>query len=1001
MMRRAIAATVALAAIAAVSSAATLPVSVQNPAGIPLEAEPVTTGVPFPESALASAANVRLLDEAGEELPLQVTVTGSYPDGSVRWLLLDFQVDLPPDGCTLTLEFGEGVERAATPPPPDLDLLGLERRLAPYFVDDAGVQYRIDLDGTWEEELAGPIRSVATARQWYANDAGDQKCQAIIRVHSYRGKPWVRIFYTWIMTEDSRELRFSDIGLRIPMPVERVVFGTGEGPVSHQAPAYLLQYDHDQSLISAGGERADTGRASGWMAVESGDAHAVLACRDLWQLFPKELEATPEGLVFHTWPAHGIADSKRDVTDANLQYMWFAHEGDVLDFTVPEDVYAHEGEHSEYEMRYVRSSENANALGIARTHELLLSFGQGAADAAEAAALNARLQEPPVAMASPEWMCASGVFGLTLPVDRKRFPQYETMLSGTFDAERRMEEFTGDYGLWLYGNGHTSWDPARGRWNDVYRTWRNTHHGAPRVPWVLYVRSGDPKYLRYGVRNTRSLLDIGFVHATNEEFVGLEYPRGKILGALNDYKGLVPWHSGSRLTDYNSMTDFALWYWHMTGDRWGLEVAKQWGDAVVAQDRSPFGHREGAGTCAALIELYRDTLDERYFAFAEKLAKHLISTQNAHGSFPQWENYAPWLERWWELTRDEAAADSIVRFADAYLAGNGDSFSTYHVGGQVNILAYAYIISSDPKYLARGLWELDRLEASVNRDDPLLQGLIMAGQTSLSGYGVQRAPSLLAAIARHGEPVEADPLFQIAEGFALPFLRTRPVINGTPTKIETVEAWLLEREDAPFTLTVTTQHTYPEAEWTLVVLAPDATEAARHVESYPSGEKALTLDVPADGQTGVYRLTVARPGSFGSVRHPVAVEPALPVAYPIAGRLFPRDEAGYPVWIPPGASALRLQLTPIEGATSVQLTAPNGERQHWQSGSNDDTELTEPMAVPVDAARAIWLLHRAGDVGTLQIIGEGAQVPQLLFQDEYPAEVCEAFAAAFADGAEG
>jgi hypothetical protein len=85
----------------------------------------------------------------------------------------------------------------------------------------------------------------------------------------------------------------------------------------------------------------------------------------------------------------------------------------------------------------------------------------------------------------------------------------------------------------------------------------------------------------------------------------------------------------------------------------------------------------------------------------------------------------------------------------------------------------------------------------------------------------------------------------------------------------------------------------------------------------------------------------------------------------------------------------------------VQLTAPNGERQHWQSGSNDDTELTEPMAVPVDAARAIWLLHRAGDVGTLQIIGEGAQVPQLLFQDEYPAEVCEAFAAAFADGAEG
>ncbi|MFW6438194.1 MAG: hypothetical protein ACOCZ7_04185, partial [Armatimonadota bacterium] len=71
----------------AASIAATVPITVQNPTGLALEAEPVTTGVPFPEGALASGENVRLLDEAGTELPLQVTVTGEYPDGSVRWLL--------------------------------------------------------------------------------------------------------------------------------------------------------------------------------------------------------------------------------------------------------------------------------------------------------------------------------------------------------------------------------------------------------------------------------------------------------------------------------------------------------------------------------------------------------------------------------------------------------------------------------------------------------------------------------------------------------------------------------------------------------------------------------------------------------------------------------------------------------------------------------------------------------------------------------------------------
>ncbi|MEA3401111.1 MAG: hypothetical protein U9R79_07705, partial [Armatimonadota bacterium] len=972
-----------LATAAAACLAATVPIEVQNPAGVALQAEPVTTGVPFPEGALESGENVRLLDEAGAELPLQVTVTGEYPDGSVRWLLLDFQADLPAEGATFTLEFGEDVTRAPIDYPLSIDLSAGEPFFLPYFVDDAGIEYQVDradIVAAAEIELAGPMRGVVTARGWYVNDVGEQKCRYIVRIHGYRGKPYVRVFYTWIMTEDSRELRFSDIGFRIPMPVERAIFGTADGPaerlVSAEQPTYLLQYDHDRSVIESAGEREETGRAPGWFAGEGRDGHCVLACRDFWQLFPKELEATPEGVIFHTWPDHGVADPTPEVTDANLQYLWFAHEGDVLDFQVPESYYAHEGEYSEYEMRYVRSSKEANGMGVAKTHELLMAFGDGAVDPDEAEALNARLQDPPVAMASPEWMCASGVFGMIDPVDEDAFGKYEAMVAGTFDAERRMQEFTEDYGLWNFGGGHTTWDVARRRWHDVYRCWRNTHHGCNRVPWLLYVRSGDRDYRRYGVRNARKVLDEGFCHWSTEEFEGLDWPRSKIHGALCDYKGLVHWHAGGRLTDYNSTTDFALWYWHLTGDRRGLEVAQQWGDAVVEEDRSPFGHREGAGTCAAMIELYKETLDQRYFAYAKRLAEHLISTQNEDGSFPQWENYAPWLERWWELTGDEAAARAIVRFADAYIAGNGDSFSTYHVAGQVNILAYAYVISGDPKYLARGLWELDRLEASVYRgEDPLLQGLIMAGQTSLSGYGVQRAPNLLAAIARHGEPVEPDPLFRITEGFALPFLRERPIIDGEPTKIETVEAWLLEREDAPFTLSVSTEHSYDQAEWTLVVTAPDGTEAARHVETYPSGGKVFELAVPADGQTGIYRLTVARPGSFGATHEPIGVEPALPVAFPIEGRLFPRDEAGYCIYVPPGTTSLQLRVRAIEGATSVQLTAPEGEREHWQIASNDEQTLTEPMAVPDGAAGATWLLHRSGDVNTLQIIGEGADVP--------------------------
>ena len=51
----------------------------------------MTSGVPFPEGDVADPANIRLL-VGGKEMPLQVEVLSRYPDGSIRWALLDFQL---------------------------------------------------------------------------------------------------------------------------------------------------------------------------------------------------------------------------------------------------------------------------------------------------------------------------------------------------------------------------------------------------------------------------------------------------------------------------------------------------------------------------------------------------------------------------------------------------------------------------------------------------------------------------------------------------------------------------------------------------------------------------------------------------------------------------------------------------------------------------------------------------------------------------------------------
>ena len=55
--------------------------------------QPVTRGIPFPRGLLTDPTAVALTDHAGREVALQTQVLARWPDGSVRWLLLDFLIN--------------------------------------------------------------------------------------------------------------------------------------------------------------------------------------------------------------------------------------------------------------------------------------------------------------------------------------------------------------------------------------------------------------------------------------------------------------------------------------------------------------------------------------------------------------------------------------------------------------------------------------------------------------------------------------------------------------------------------------------------------------------------------------------------------------------------------------------------------------------------------------------------------------------------------------------
>lgn len=76
--------------------------------------EPVTTGVPFPRGRLASGDGLVLRDGAGQARPLQTEVLDRWPDGSCKWLLVDFQATVPAHGTSrYSLEIAGGKSPAA------------------------------------------------------------------------------------------------------------------------------------------------------------------------------------------------------------------------------------------------------------------------------------------------------------------------------------------------------------------------------------------------------------------------------------------------------------------------------------------------------------------------------------------------------------------------------------------------------------------------------------------------------------------------------------------------------------------------------------------------------------------------------------------------------------------------------------------------------------------------------------------------------------------------
>ena len=100
-----------------------------EPSGIDRKQEPVSIGIPFARGQLSDVKKLALTDDSNAVYPFDSRVLARWPDGSVRWLLVDTQVSLSPEGQK-SLCLSPGAKRREK-----IDLVGISKSPGQITVD--------------------------------------------------------------------------------------------------------------------------------------------------------------------------------------------------------------------------------------------------------------------------------------------------------------------------------------------------------------------------------------------------------------------------------------------------------------------------------------------------------------------------------------------------------------------------------------------------------------------------------------------------------------------------------------------------------------------------------------------------------------------------------------------------------------------------------------------------------------------------------------------------
>jgi hypothetical protein len=616
----------ALFAVAALPArAAAFPligVSVRESDGVERHRWPLAISAPFRRGAARPGETLRVVDERGAALPAQTKALATWPDGSLRWLLLDTQVDLKPHRAR-RLRIVPG--RAPAPVAP----ARVSTTDDVFVVDTGAIRFTVPrtrfailealqprgsgapLTGGLSAVLVAaehthdaqpPGRSIVTATgplrvrielQGTYGDGFDY----VIRLEAYAGQPFVRVWHTLIDRNPAPYVSIARLAVELPLAEpapSRWSYGVvGRPAVNGDLPAAGVRLYQSDDESYAVGDAARAGRLAGWLELEGGGAPIGLAARWLWEQYPQSIAARPDRLVYNLW--------------------------------APE-------------------AEPAKAgVGAAKTHEFVVWAAPPRALPAGAAAGMAR---PLLGVVDPNWVAQSGALPQAVAPQAAsgRFVHKALEAARRYAQRNAVERWddcgavrceapgldrrrTGAYGMWNWGdwNFRGFRDTTKGT-----DSWGNLEYDTAYVLALTYAASGDEEVHDMMVAAARHFIDVDTIHAcpARPAWVGMNHPKN-------------PLHFSFELGGPDlghTWTQGSIAYYYLTGDERGLQAARGVADYLVDRVDSMLrgNPRQWGWPQIALLAVYDATGERRYLDAALAYARGGMHAHPPTGS-TQWK----------------------------------------------------------------------------------------------------------------------------------------------------------------------------------------------------------------------------------------------------------------------------------------------------------------------------------------------------------------------------